>query len=262
MNHELINVVQAAWPETTAENLDKTASKDIRLLFTLCPLYLPGSLSESGLMMSSASIECSRVARKWKALTEVITGLDNYFKAIEGSLSLSAVFASKGVLLAAQPNIDHEVAIMNHNDIYQEALDKFCQGKKIALDFTNYHQLGVKFPDFVNPNSRIPVYTGTGDSKNMLVNAINAHLQAEQIPSQLFDNKANRRLVDKIAGIEGVGSSGAFWLITGYMAFDYMIPTLASENGLYLATERFEPLFGISHFTEGLKVMPKLKIKA
>ena len=59
-----------------------------------------------------------------------------------------------------------------------------------------------------------------------------------------------------------MSSEGVFWLTTGYLAFDYRIPEIVGENGVYLATERFEPLFGISTFTSGLKEMPRVSLKA
>lgn len=262
MNRELGLVIENVWPESSTENLDKLNGTKASILFTLCPLYLLGPLSESGLMLPPASITESRVARKWQALTDVVSVLDNYFKSIGGRVNLTAVFASRGVLLASEPDSDHQQAIIHHNDIYQEAIEEFCKSRGIEYNFVNYHELQVNIPDFVDPNSQIPEVDDEGNSKNPLVNAINRYLENQQIPSHLLDNKNNRRLVSKIASIEGVGLNGAFWLIAGYMAFDYMIPTLAGNNGLYLATERFEPLFGISHFTLGLKAMPRVKIKA
>ena len=62
--------------------------------------------------------------------------------------------------------------------------------------------------------------------------------------------------------IDGVGFTGAFWIIAGYLPFDNMIVDLIPDNGVYLAAEKAQSLFGVANLTEDLKLIPRIEIEA
>ena len=92
-----------------------------------------------------------------------------------------------------------------------------------------------------------------------MINILNSYLK---LPHTIVDNKKNRKIIERILNMEGLGFNGAFWLIAGYLAFDYKISPLVGENGILLAAERFEPLFGIAKMTPSLSELTRINIKA
>ena len=46
------------------------------------------------------------------------------------------------------------------------------------------------------------------------------------------------------------------------MSFDHKIADIVGHNGIYVVAERLEPLFGIARFTESLRQMTRIQIKA
>lgn len=254
--------VKKAWYESSAVNFDKLEQPFIKALITFCPLYKLGSLKRSQLMVSQVSIEESRVANKWAALKKVLTAMQSHLTDMGGVLDLHAVFADKAVLLAGVPTEKDYQALNEHSALYKLTLDQFCIEQSLNYTYRRYTDLSVPGPDFVNPNAKIPG-ANNGLTASELIGHLNAFLESESISSQVTNNNKNRKLVEKLHSLGGKSSSEeVYWLVTGYLAFDYMIPSLAGENGVYLATERFEPLFGISNMTPSLKEMARVHIKS
>ena len=57
-------------------------------------------------------------------------------------------------------------------------------------------------------------------------------------------------------------ANNVFWLIAGYLAFDNKIAEIVGDNGIYITSERLEPLFGIAKFTESLSNLTRIQTKA
>lgn len=255
----LETAIRKAWWESSGVNLDQLQHPLVNALITLCPLYQPGSLSSSKILHPPTSIEQSRVANKWPALKTVLGAMSDYLTTADGQLSLVAVFAGRGVLLSQTPTEGDSVALEAHVDIYKQAVSEFCNQNQIDLTFTTQDELGVRFPQFVNPRGRIP--DDCPDAN--LIDLMNKYLQAEGNKTEVVNNRKNRVLLEKLHDLGGKTSrENVFWLVTGYLAFDHLIPNLVGSNGVYLATERFEPLFGISNMTPKLKELPRVHIKA
>ena len=130
---------------------------------------------------------------------------------------------------------------------------------------SKYSDHNVDFPEFVDLNDPLPNLV----KNNQIVNKY-PNLESKMIADlnlymglNISYSKRNRHLIDRIINMDQVGSySAAFWLIAGYLAFDPKIADIAGENGIYMVAERLEPLFGIARFTESLKNMTRVQIKA
>lgn len=258
----LSSVVKKTWPESATVNFDVLEGAVINTLITFCPLYKPGALKESQLTMPPVSIEESRVANKWAAVKKVLAAIQGYLTSVAGELNLHAVFANKAVLLAQEPTDGDYQVLGEHSAVYKSVLNQFCYEQGINCSYNTYTDLAVPGSDFVNPIAKVPGATN-GLIWRQLIGYFNTFLESEGIPSRVVDNKKNRRLVEKLHSLGGkTTSEEVYWLVTGYLAFDHIIPKLVGANGLYIATERFEPLFGISNMTPSLKAMPRIHLKA
>lgn len=260
----LQQAISRAWPESAMSNLEQLTSPDLNAVITLCPLYGQGTLDESRVQrVGETSLAASRVANKWHAVQQVVAGVRTYVKGVGGSVNLTAVFANRGILLKGEPTEDDYAAIEDHDIVYKEVLEEFCAAQGMALTYHTYDDLGVTFPRFVNPETQPPVEgTMAAASNSRTIAQLNALAERFGVPTQVIDNKKNRKIIDKVSHMDGISSNGVFWLVAGYLAFDHMLPELVGENGFYLATERFEPLFGITNMTPGLTTLPKVKLKA
>jgi|SRR3989344_157620 len=259
-------VIQKSWPESIMVNSHALEGPNVKALLTFCPLYKPGALKDSTLMTPPTLIEGSRVANKWLALQAVLTTMQGYLKSVGGGLDVQAVFADKAVLLAHDPtDLDH-LALRHHSNIYREVMNQYCNEQDIHYTYATYTDLHVPGPVFVNPKAPIHRLASDEDTMSLesrLIADLNTFLRKEEIPSQVIDNRKIRKLMQKLHSLGGgTSSEEVYWLVTGYLAFDHIISNLVSPNGLYIATERFEPLFGISNMTPSLHAMPRIHIKA
>lgn len=59
-----------------------------------------------------------------------------------------------------------------------------------------------------------------------------------------------------------VGVETTFWMVAGYLAFDYQIPEILGQGGLYISAERFGPIFKIARLTPALNEMARIEVKA
>jgi hypothetical protein len=82
------------------------------------------------------------------------------------------------------------------------------------------------------------------------------------LPVTVIDNKKSRKVIDRVMTMNGINFSSAFWLIGGYLAFDHKMQNLIGRNGIYLASERFDPLFYISKLTPSLDELTRIQIRA
>jgi hypothetical protein len=269
-SQQLKSVVEASWSKISFVNSELIVRPDVRALFTFCPLYAPGSLSESELLTNPTSIEESRVGVKWYALQRILKEINNYLKSAGGGLELVAIFANRGVLLSHESTAQDAKALEAHDSLYQNAVAEFCQTNGINSDYHNYDDLNVDFPRFVDPQAEIPIETpkeileriksetAPGDMIDAwVIWQLNQYLQEQGVPTQVENTPENFKVIRKLLGM---GLHSSFWLVAGYLAFDYRIPELVGENGVYLVTERLKPLFGIASLTKGLENIPRADI--
>lgn len=254
--------VEKAWPDTYVANKREIPfGEKIEACVVLCPLYSPGKLEESTLMLPPANIENSRVANKVNAYMTAIHAMNGYLAGLGGQMHLNVVFANKGVLSAGEYNSSQEKVLSHHKNVYIEAWSMFGRSNKISIEFSDYDDWGVKFPTFVDPKAQIPtdlqdVLGLTNSSESKMIAQLNKYFG-----KNITDNKKNRHTVERILTI-GVDYNVAFWLIAGYLAFDDNITNIIGPRGIYIAAERFEPLFGIAKFTETLKELTRVQLKA
>ncbi len=242
-------------------NAEKFNGNHVNALITPCPLYAPGDLSASTIALHPQSIADSRVGKKWSATTTAVEALTGYLRERQGDLELTVAFADTGVLLSHVPEIEHHDAVANHIGLYQGEIDTFCQERGIKYSFTTFSDLGVNFPRFVNLREKPPTLKPTdyeADS-NSVLEALNEYLVKQGIPNHIHNNKTARNRINDLMKANGVETT--FWLVAGYLAFDYMIPALLGQNGVYMSVERFDPVFRIASLTEGLKGYPRLEVK-
>jgi hypothetical protein len=180
-----------------------------------------------------------------------------------GNLDVTAVFANKGVLLAGEPIQEEFEKLHGHNGVYKAAFTGFCNDQGIKHTYTNYTELGIPGPDFVNPKESIAGPHKGVYSPEEIIKHLNDFLVSVGLPPYVEGNGRNKKVIKKMHHLGGQTSSDeVYWLTAGYLSFDHMIPKLVGDTGLYIATERFEPLFGISNMTPELKGMARLQLKA
>lgn len=260
----------ASWkdPETAQSKVsfENTGMAHLNLsaLITFCPFYEPGDLATSQLSPAPAEIGESRVANKWKALQSVLGAAAKYQHETGNEFCLTAVFANKGVLLGAEPTDEDSIRLAHHGEVYQQAIGDFCTNLDIPLTFTDYTECSVSFPDFVNPSDEIPVEGLETDfdmnTPGFVVDALNTFSANCDLPTKLTQNRGTRRKIEYLT--EAFGPETTFWLTAGYLAFDYKIPEMVGKGGVYLATERFAPIFRISNLTPSLKQLARVNISA
>lgn len=256
--------LQNAWPTglrviNPTNRIDQTT----RALFTFCPLYTAGkSLAETTLMTGNISIENSRVANKWKALQTVLIMMSENLQAYGRDFDITVVFANKGVLLNGEPSPADIAALSKHEMLYRQTVSEFCTVRNINHCFYNYDELGVVFPPFVNPNSPIVAYEEglNTEAEREIIAQINTLLQNLNVPNQIKDNKDSRRVIKDL--INSFGFENTFWIVAGYLPFDFMIPKIIGRNGVYLSAERFGALHRIAKLTQELKGLTRIEIDA
>ena len=254
--------VEKSWPDTyVADKREIVLGEKIEVCVVLCPLYSPGKLDESTLMLPPASIKDSRVANKVNAYMTTIYAMNGYLSGLGGQMHLNMVFANKGVLFAGKHGPVQEKALLHHKAVYTEAWNRFGRLNKIGIEFSDYDDWGVKFPVFVDPKATVPT-----DLQEVLgIKYLPESKMIAQLNTyfgkNIIDNKKNRHTVERTLSM-GVDYNAAFWLIAGYLAFDDNIANIVGPTGIYIAAERFEPLFGIAKFTESLKGLTRVQLKA
>lgn len=291
-SENLAKVITDTWPTSTCVNFDGLAGPRVYALLTLCPLYGPSSL-DGGVLLEppNCSIAESRVASKLSAATKVAKAMHEHLVKVGGHLHINTVFANKGVLVKPEQygmpsqklQAVGEELLDCHSYLYKAELDKFCNQAGINYSYTTFKQAGVPFPTFVTANGipgqvlwhedtgrhsypeeivkKMAMVDPTLSEEIRMITVLNNFLKTLKLDHEITANKANRRLMKKLTWGLGTQQNTVLWLIAGYLAFDHMIPKMVGRDGVYLATERFEPLFGISNFTPGLKEMPRVHIK-
>lgn len=255
--------VGKAWPETTVANKKEMSwGEKTEVCIVLCPLYSPGVLGESTLMQPPANIEGSRVANKVNAYTTMIHAINGYISAFGGEMHLNVIFANKGVLFSGEPSSEQNDTLVNHKQVYLDFFYNFCRDNHISMEFSDYNDWKVNFPTFVDPNTSIPQeLISLRGVKDLPESKMLAQLN-QYFGFQAEDSKKNRHAIERILNMEGLGYNAAFWLIAGYLAFDNKISDIIGPNGIYIAAERFEPLFGIARLTKSLKELIRIQLKA
>ena len=133
--------------------LDAFSESFLTVTMTLCPLYEPGTLSESRLMGSPNTIEQSRVAEKWRVGIRV-------FKAITEACSRKGIgtkaaltFADVGVI-TKDPNEEDVSLLAYHERLYRDAAERDLYGELgMQYSFQRYSTICPDFPQFIPANS-------------------------------------------------------------------------------------------------------------
>lgn len=246
--------VENAWPGVLVVNKEKMISpQELNTVVILCPLYAKGDLRTAGLIKFPAGIEDSRIANKLGGYFTVLNAMSGYVNYCGGQMNLNVVFANKGILSDGTLVTEDELAIKYHGELYRSVWEQYCQERKIRMTFSDYEEMGIKYPKFSDPSKELPA----SNDLYCMINLLNDMLK---LKDPVVNNRKNRKKVEDV--IDVVGFVGAYWLISGYLAFDYKISQLAGNNGIYLMAERMVSLFGISALTESLKGVPRVQIPA
>jgi len=261
----LSKAVGLVWPES--QIIQGDYSLEINPLsgaVVFCPLYGQGPLENSRLINSPLKFSDSRVYQKNLAYSRVISGVSQYIASLGGEVVLKAVFADRGVLLGKNPDNEDLDALNYHKRLYGDFIVDLCVKNGIrSHNLQSYEDLSVEFPKFVDPRLQIPQDDEAGlmveKTSSKIIGMLNKHLG---LPFEILDNKRSRKVIERVMGMNGIDFNAAFWLIGGYLAFDYKIASMIGKNGLYLASERFDPLFYISKLTPSLDGLTRVQIKA
>lgn len=252
--------VEKAFPGVCVANKDTPLSPvDLKALVVLCPLYEHGSLATSGLVQPPYGIKDSRVAKKVEGYVTVLRSLNSSVQQAGGSMQLEVVFANKGVLLGRDPNLHDYDLLEYHQSQYKSYFADLCAKENITPTFNDYSSLGVDFPVYVNPEAELP--TGlpevSGTAAEQMLIKLNSFLK---LLEPVVNNSKSRKKTKDI--IDAITFTSAFWLIAGYLAFDYKIKQLLGKNGIYLSAERMVSLWGTAYLTPGLNDIPRIQIPA
>lgn len=261
-SHGFWEAVKTASPGALVLHEKEFAQPNLNVCVVYCPLYAHGELSDSKIIYPPSGILDSRVAGKFMAYLPAITSMQNYLKDFGGGISLSAVFANKGVILSEEPKQEHKEALAYHKKLYDTATLKLCDALNMPATCYDYTDLGVNFPEFYNPQK-------TSLPENVKIDQV---LQPEpqmiSILNQYFkfavpieNNKTNRKVIKSILQFKDTTFEAAFWLIAGYLAFDPKIPKLIGNDGVYMVSERADSLFWISKLTPDLDKLTRVQIK-
>lgn len=256
--------VERSWPETVVVNKKEILPGSVvEACMVLCPLYSQGSLKESKLIMPPLQIVDSRVAGKIKAYLETTSVLNKTVQGESSHLKLNVVFSNMGVILGSDPSQADIDLLSYHENLYKELFNKFSSKTGIPTILTNYDDWGVVFPRFVNLKSKVPdvgeVPEDLKKEESKMIWQLNSYINPA-VPIE--DTKKNRHVIERVLGTQGMDYDAVFWLIAGYLAFDPNISRITKENGIYLVSERLEPLFGIARLTKALKDLTRIQIKA
>lgn len=224
----------------------------------LCPLYAQGTIRDSELLTNPKSIEESRVGGKWTIYSEIVTRMHESLSALDKKLELIVVFADTGILLGHEPTSKDTEAAETHKQLYMKEVSELLEPKGIVYSYTTHSELGVVVPKFFNTRGKIP-FQGSISQEDM-VNEVNSYLDGIGSKGKIKQTNDNRRVVFNFMNMNSLGHDMAFWLIVGYMGFDYKIPELVGSDGVYLQAERFNQLLQLAKLTEELKSMARINI--
>lgn len=261
---DLWTVVESSWPNVEIKNKKDFTANKITACVILCPLYDQGNINKAGLIKYPKTIMDSRVAMKLTAYITVINNLNKFLNSVNKNLKINFVVANKGILFQGTPSVEDFQTKEYHNKLYEQVLDQFCRNNDIEYTFSDFHDLQVEFPTFVNLSDPIPEkLTKTEDEVKkqefLLIEYLNQFLI---LPEKIENNKHNRHVVKAVLHMNNMSFEGAFWLIGGYLAFDHKIHSLVDESGIYFVSERIDQLFGLAKLTPSLSKLTRVQIKA
>lgn len=243
------------------ENLHIRHDKLLQLTFVLCPLYNQNSLQESELLYNPNSIHSSRVANKWKNITEFLLNIQKDLSEVGVRLRLQAIFANKGVLLKKSPQEEDYQALEQHLVLYRHLLADFCDRNQISYELFDYQSLMVSLPVFIDPLTPIPFWSpheGSLPLEHQMMKAINLFMESKNSVT-VVNNRKNRKTLKYL--IKAFELQTAYWLIIGYLIFDQSLPKYV-DRGVYLSVERFGAIFNIARFTQPLSDLPRAELIA
>lgn len=239
-------------------NKPSLVSDKVKVLMALCPLYAQGTLRDSRLLQNPKSIEESRVGGKWTVYSEIISRMSESLLALGVDLELKIVFADTGILLGHEPTKDDTNAVNSHNYLYMEEVSKLLNPKGIPYTYTSHSELGVTVPRFFNTQEKTPI-RGTITQEGM-IEKVNSYLKSIGSEGKIKQTNDSRRVVFNFMNMNSLGLDMAFWLMAGYVGFDYKIPQIAGNDGIYMQSERFGQLLQLAKLTEELKSMARINI--
>lgn len=251
------SAIENAWPDVRVVNKKEIINPMIDACVVYCPLYAPGFMSESELISYPDTIQDSRVAGKTLAYSASLKGISEYAKRMGGELNLKAVFANKGVIMDQKYSGLNKQKLAYHSELYKKYTKELCESLGINYDYFDYNDLGVEFPTFVGGKS-LPKNIAIDFNEKTEPQLISAFNQNLNLSEEIVNNNKNRKVVKNIIRLMGV--EGAYWLIAGYLVFDWKIASLVGGEGIYLVAERANSLFGISKLTKSLNAITRVHL--
>lgn len=127
-------IIAAKWNHLDALFLPKV----VRLAVEFCPLYLSGTTLESSQVdpnpQEENDVVKSRVGNKWIAAKLAIKLIKDVLQRTGCDLTIQAIFADIGVLLAGEEQANPTV-VEKHWNLYQRLLKDFCKNANVDLEF-------------------------------------------------------------------------------------------------------------------------------
>lgn len=214
----------------------------LRVSAVFCPLYIKNtSLSESGLqpitetdLSNEQLIIDSRVGQKWMTTKLVLEKLSDILKSDRIKIHFKVFFSDVGVFVTdLDPKNPH--LLSQHQTLYNNCLESFCQKKGFSLTFKNLSELPL-----VDNTRQTPMFTraNAGQNANHL-KKLNSILSITGLfPDQLKPNKA--KLLIKLFEICGHNPVIFRDLINTYTNYHP-----STDSDLFINIERFDGLLAL-----------------
>lgn len=220
-NPIVAEMLRVGIPVKRAENLQiLPVGRNLVVTTTLCPLYAPGPLRGSKLLMPPLGLYDSRVRGKWSKGTETFAAIKRVVDQIGGTMRIMFTFADRGVIVN-DPTTEDPTALVYHQQIYwQEALNDL-RDLGISWEMQRYSDLIGDFPQFVDPS----------DSNEIDISRI--------LPDY---NKKARKIINPM--LQQFGPAITYGLLQTYGTFDAIT---SKPNTLNLYFERGELLLNVTN---------------
>lgn len=238
----------------------RTINGNIKVEVEYCPLYQPGKLSESSLIINPQGLDSiinSRVGKKWIATEASLRLLKDHLRKNGRTLEVKATFADWAVLAGKNNDVNIE-ALAQQFDIYYKEIDRLCNRLGIPYRFQKMSDtLGAVLQaqginQFVVAENSDIITDISHDGQNIL-----RSLGFESLEISPESIEADKTIKDLIKGCEGKASLikgliGAYWVA---------LPKLVEDCNMHLVMERSQNLLNLSTLGSNKKTTLNVLVK-
>ncbi len=225
------------------------------MLVVLCPLY-SGNLNGTELVAAGEIDERTRVYGKFIAYVSTINAIAEHMKSNGVGISLTTVFADRGVLLSKEPSQKDVQLLMMHSDVYKRGIESACNIDEHRHILMSEIDQGIE--RFVDTRKQ----TEEPESPSHLISIINRHLDEAGAGKRLPDNSYVRELAKDIMRIGNADRGIVMEIVKNYATFYQRIPDIVGHDGIFIQAERLPQLLRVASRIDTLKNLMRIDIIA